>query len=122
MNTDAVGSFNLLPVTYNCKLFVTGDAMPDFVLRGIEPDVAERIKTMARERSWAINDVILHLVKQGLGMGVQEENRAVPATAVPLRELTPRPITKWGNDDEDAVMRAAIEAFESLPVQAVRFS
>jgi hypothetical protein len=97
--------------------------MPDFVLRGIEPDVAERIKAMARERSWAINDVILHLVKQGLGMGVQEESRSLPSiTAVPLRELTPRPITKWGNEDEDAVMRAAIEAFESLPVQAVRFS
>jgi len=95
--------------------------MPDFVLRGIEVDVAERIKTIARERSWAINDVIMHLVKQSLGMGVGDDNRA-PSTAVPLREFSPRPVGHFNDADEDAAMRAAIEAFERLPVQAVRFS
>ena len=97
--------------------------MPDFVLRGIEAEVAERIKTIARERSWAINDVILNLVKQGLGMGVQSEDaaRGMSITAVPVRDLS-RSSGHFGSDDEDEVMRAAIEAFERLPVQAVSFS
>ncbi|HET8553632.1 MAG TPA: hypothetical protein VFL78_02310 [Rhodanobacteraceae bacterium] len=31
--------------------------------------MAERIKTLARERQWSINDVILHGLRYGLGMG-----------------------------------------------------
>ena len=42
--------------------------MPDFLLRGIDNHVAEKIKTIARERNWALNDVILQLLKQALGM------------------------------------------------------
>ncbi|MBK8284895.1 MAG: hypothetical protein IPK97_08355 [Ahniella sp.] len=97
--------------------------MPDFVLRGIEADVAERIKTIARERSWAISDGMLNLVKQGLGMGVQgdETARNLSITAVPMRDLS-RSSGHFSSVDEDEVMRAAIEAFERLPVQAVSFS
>jgi len=43
--------------------------MPDIVVRHIEDAVAERIKTLARERAWSINDVILHALRFGLGMG-----------------------------------------------------
>lgn len=95
--------------------------MPDFVLRGIEPDIAERIKGIARERSWAINDVILHLIKQSLNIEVSEEARQLSITAVPLRELTGRGYQNLANE-EDAAMRAAIEAFERLPVTATVFS
>ncbi|MCE3001344.1 MAG: hypothetical protein LW860_01400 [Xanthomonadaceae bacterium] len=43
--------------------------MPDFLLRGIDNALAERIKNIARERNWSINDVILSLVRRGLGEG-----------------------------------------------------
>lgn len=43
--------------------------MPDIVVRYIDDDVAERIKTLARDRQWSINDVILHALRYGLGMG-----------------------------------------------------
>lgn len=46
-----------------------GIAMPDVVVRHIEDAMAERIKTLARERQWSINDVILHALRYGLGMG-----------------------------------------------------
>ncbi|HET7663569.1 MAG TPA: hypothetical protein VFK31_08020 [Rhodanobacteraceae bacterium] len=46
-----------------------GDAMPDIVVRHIDDAMAERIKTLARERQWSINDVILHGLRYGLGMG-----------------------------------------------------
>ena len=40
--------------------------MADFLLRDIDERVAERIKEMARQRGWPLNDVILHLLKQAL--------------------------------------------------------
>ena len=43
--------------------------MPDIVVRHIDDAMAERIKTLARERQWSINDVILHAMRYGLGMG-----------------------------------------------------
>lgn len=45
-----------------------GEAMPDIVVRHIEDAMAERIKALARERHWSINDVILHALRYGLGM------------------------------------------------------
>ena len=43
--------------------------MPDILVRNIEEVIAERIKAIAREREWSINDVIVHLLRQGLGRG-----------------------------------------------------
>lgn len=47
----------------------SGVIMPDIVVRHIEDAMAERIKSLARERQWSINDVILHALRYGLGMG-----------------------------------------------------
>lgn len=97
--------------------------MADFVLRGIEPEMAERIKALARERSWAINDVILHLIKQSLGMNpVVDESKAMSFAAAPVREVVGRGGYHLFGQDEDHAMRAAIEAFERLPVQAAPLS
>ena len=46
--------------------------MADFLLRDIDDRVAERIKELARQRGWPLNDVILHLVKQALGLAEPE--------------------------------------------------
>lgn len=43
--------------------------MPDIVVRHIDDAMAERIKTLARERQWSINEVILHALRYGLGLG-----------------------------------------------------
>lgn len=42
--------------------------MPDIVVRHIDEQMAERIKTLARERRWSINEVILHALRYGLGL------------------------------------------------------
>lgn len=42
--------------------------VPDIVVRHIDDATAERIKTLARDRKWSINDVILHALRYGLGM------------------------------------------------------
>jgi hypothetical protein len=42
--------------------------MPDIVVRHIDDAMAERVKTLARERKWSINEVILHALRYGLGL------------------------------------------------------
>ena len=82
--------------------------MPDFLLRGIDNAIAERVKTIARERNWSINDVILHLLKQALGMS--EEDISVAHAHQDIATLA----GTW-DPAESAAFRAALEAFESLP-------
>lgn len=81
--------------------------MPDFLLRGIEATLAERIKNLARDKNWAINDVILHLIRQGLGL-VHEDIQERP-----LKDIATLGGT-WAADEADA-FRKALQAFESLP-------
>jgi len=42
--------------------------VPDLVIRHIDNLMAERIKTLAKDRQWSINDVVLHALRHGLGM------------------------------------------------------
>ncbi|SFR96197.1 hypothetical protein SAMN05216570_1364 [Dyella sp. OK004] len=42
--------------------------MPDIVIRHIDSLMAERIKSLAKDRQWSINDVVLHALRHGLGM------------------------------------------------------
>ena len=42
--------------------------MPDLVIRQIDSLMAERIKALAKERGWSINDVALNALRRGLGL------------------------------------------------------
>ncbi|MHA6205594.1 hypothetical protein ACXU4B_14315 [Dyella soli] len=42
--------------------------MPDLVIRHIDNLMAERIKALAKDRQWSINDVVLYALRHGLGM------------------------------------------------------
>jgi hypothetical protein len=42
--------------------------VPDLVVRHIDSLMAERIKTLAKDRHWSINDVVLHALRHGLGL------------------------------------------------------
>ena len=80
--------------------------MPDILVRNIDEAIAERIKTLARERNWSINEVIVHLLRHGLGMGGEDlMHREVHDVAV-LGGT-------WG-PTESAAFRTALEAFEKV--------
>lgn len=81
--------------------------MPDIVIRNIEDSLAERIKSIARERKWSINDVILHVLRQGLGLTTGDEvaHRDVHDIATLGGTWDPR---------EAAAFRSAVEAFERI--------
>jgi len=84
--------------------------VPDLLVRGIDSAMAERIKALARERNWSINDVILNLLKQGLGLG-----KDAPAGAGTHQDIALMAGT-W-DASEAAAFRAAVEAFEQIPAE-----
>lgn len=83
--------------------------MADFLLRDIDERVAERIKEMARQRGWPLNDVILHLVKQALGLS-EPDPPAVPGDIARL-------MGAW-DDAESRAFQEAMSAFSGLPDDA----
>lgn len=80
--------------------------MADFLLRDIDERVAERIKEIARQRGWPLNDVILHLLKQSLGF-TEPEPAPVPGDIARL-------LGNW-DDDETRAFTEAMDAFSGLP-------
>ena len=79
--------------------------MPDILVRNIEEVVAERIKAIARERDWTINDVILHLLHESLGFVSGDETFR--------REMHDIALLAGAWDArETAAFRSAVEAFE----------
>ena len=83
--------------------------MADFLLRDIDERVAERIKEMARQRGWPLNDVILHLVKQALGLS-EPDPPPVPGDIARL-------MGAW-DDAETRAFNEAMSAFTGLPDDA----
>lgn len=83
--------------------------MADFLIRDIDEMMAERIKELARQHGWPLNAVILHLIKQALGMA-EPEPPPVPGDIARLAGA-------WG-DDESRAFQAAMSAFAGLPDDA----
>ena len=79
--------------------------MPDFLIRDIDAEVAERIKRIARDRGWPINDVILRLLKEALGM--LEPEPPLPGDIARLAGTY--------QDEEARLLEEAIKAFQRLP-------
>jgi hypothetical protein len=84
------------------------DTVPDIVIRGIDNEMAERIKEIARLNNMPINDVLLKLLRQALKLDVE-----TLIVANPKQDIA-RLAGAWGKDETDA-LRAAIAAIEKLP-------
>jgi hypothetical protein len=83
--------------------------MPDIMIRHIDRLMAERIKLLAKERQWSINDVVLQALRHGLG--VSESNGLLTENLLESRDLTETG-GHW-----DASERAAFqEAMQALAV------
>ena len=82
--------------------------MPDILVRNIDDATAERIKTIARERDWSINEVIVYILKHSLGFGGDDIMRRGDVhhdVAVLAGTWDP---------GEAAAFRTALEAFEKV--------
>ena len=71
--------------------------------------MADRIKAIAREREWSINEVILHALRHSLGL-IEEDlvNREMHDIAV---------IGGTWDSRETSAFRSAVEAFEQIDGQ-----
>ena len=87
--------------------------MADFLVRDIDERVAERLKELARQKGWPLNDVILHLLKQALGMA-EPEPPPVPGDIARLRGA-------W-NDEEARAFYEAMNAMSGLPDDAPAYT
>ena len=80
--------------------------MADILVRNIDESVAERIKALARERNWSINEVIVHILRHSLGMGGDDiVRREIHDVAVLAGTWDP---------SESGAFRKALEAFEKI--------
>jgi len=84
--------------------------VPDILVRNIEETVAERIKVIARERQWSINEVILHLLHESLGFVAGDETFRREMHDIAVLAGT------W-DQRETAAFRSAVEAFEKVDGQ-----
>jgi len=83
--------------------------VPDILVRNIEEVIAERIKAIARERDWSINEVIIHVLKRGLGFeGEDIFHREMHDIAV---------LSGTWDSRETKAFRSAVEAFEQIEGQ-----
>jgi hypothetical protein len=83
-----------------------GAIVPDILVRHIDEASAERIKAIARERAWSINEVILHALRHGLGLAGDELGRRELHDIAHLRGT-------W-EPTEAAAFRSALDAFERV--------
>lgn len=78
--------------------------MPDILVKDIDPAVADRIKRIARDRGWPINDVVLALLRQALGL--EQPDPPLPGDIARL--------TGTWEDEESKALAEAIEALKRL--------
>lgn len=80
--------------------------VPDILVRHIDDDLADRIKNIAREHQWSINEAILFALRRGVGLAGDDVAR---------RELHDIAMLSgtW-ESGEAAAFRAALEAFERV--------
>jgi hypothetical protein len=47
--------------------------VPDMILQHVDNLLAERVRAMARDRQWSINEVLLHALRNGLGISAAQQ-------------------------------------------------
>ena len=83
--------------------------MTDILIREVDDAIAERLRQIAVERNWPVNQVILHALRLALGLGGEELIRRDRQDIAHLRGT-------W-NSGETAAFREALSAFERVEGQ-----
>ncbi|HVT33608.1 MAG TPA: hypothetical protein VHE32_13240 [Rhodanobacteraceae bacterium] len=80
--------------------------MTDILIREVDDTIAERLRQVAVERNWSIDQVIVHALRYALGLGGEELVRRDRQDIAHLRGT-------W-NSGETAAFREALSAFEHM--------
>lgn len=88
--------------------------MPDLVVRHIDTFMAERIKTLAKDRQWSINDVVLQALRHGLGMS--ESTHPFAETLLDADSVV---LSGHWEADERAAFHEALQALSVAPASTL---
>ena len=80
--------------------------MPEILVRDIDEMMVERIKQVARERGWTLNEVMLQAARFALGMGGEDFSGRDRRDIATMRGT-------WSSGETDA-FREALDAFEHV--------
>ncbi len=83
--------------------------MTDILIREVDDAIAERLRQIAVERNWPVNQVILHALRVALGLGGEDLVKRDRQDIAHLRGT-------W-NPGETAAFREALTAFERVDGQ-----
>ena len=84
--------------------------MPDLVIRHIDSVMAERIKSLAKDRQWSINDVVIHALRRGLGL-----SQTTHPFAETLLDADRTVLSGHWDADERAAFHEAVQALSVAP-------
>lgn len=84
-------------------------AMSDIVIHDPDKAIAERLRQIATERNWTVNQVIIAALRYALGLGGEDLVRGERQDIAHLRGT-------W-NSGETAAFREALNAFEHIDGQ-----
>lgn len=84
--------------------------MKQLTLRGFDPELETRLRTLARERSLSLNRAALVLMRRGAGL---EPTPAGGAGGAPVGAALDRFIGVWSSDDEREFLRS-LEGLEEI--------
>lgn len=84
--------------------------MTEMLIRHVDPLLVERLRSLARRREWSINEVLLHVLRRGLGLEAEagEGRTVLDDEGIVLHDGS------W-DDAEEAAFEAALQAFEHAP-------
>jgi hypothetical protein len=80
--------------------------MTDILIREVDDAIAERLRQVAVERNWPVNQVIVHALRYALGLGGEDLSRRDRQDIAHLRGT-------WNPGETDA-FRDALSAFEHM--------
>lgn len=83
-----------------------GARMTDILIRDVDDAIAERLRQLAVERNWPVNQVIVSALRYALGLGGEDLARRDRQDIAHLRGT-------WNSGETDA-FRDALSAFEHL--------
>jgi hypothetical protein len=83
-----------------------GTRMTDILIRDVDDAIAERLRQLAVERNWPVNQVIVNALRYALGLGGEDLARRDRQDIAHLRGT-------WNSGETDA-FREALSAFEHL--------
>lgn len=89
--------------------------MPDIMIRHVDRLTVERIKMVAKERQWSVNDVLLQALRHGLG--ISESSVILAENSRESKELS-TPANEWDAREQaafqDAMQALAVARGEQL--------